>query len=57
LDCQTPLEILQPGLVAFAVADVTDTTIDHSTFYAALFNRQFIKTTDAGQTWTTLSVQ
>lgn len=55
--CTTPLEILSPGLTAFAVADVTDTTIDHSTFYAALFNRQLIKTTDAGQTWTTLSLQ
>ena len=55
--CKKPLDILSPGLVAFAVADVTDTTVDHSTFYAALFNRQFIKTTDGGQTWTTLSLQ
>jgi photosystem II stability/assembly factor-like uncharacterized protein len=57
LDCSTPLEILQPGLTAFAVADYMKTDIDHTTFYAALFNRQFIKTTDGGQTWTTLRVQ
>jgi len=66
-DCSTPLEILQPGLTAFAVALVkqTDTNgnvsfiIDTTTptLYAALFNRQFIKSTDGGQTWTTLSVQ
>jgi photosystem II stability/assembly factor-like uncharacterized protein len=56
-DCTTPLEILQPGLTAFAAADYMKTDIDHTTFYAALFNRQFIKTTDGGQTWTTLNVQ
>ena len=67
----TPSTILQPGLTAFAVAlnkhtdaqgnvsfliDSTDTP-PRPTLYAALFNRQFIKSTDGGETWTTLSVQ
>ena len=73
---QTPSPILQPGLVAFAVAlnkhtdaqgnvsfliDSVDTTTTPPTptptVYAALFNRQFIKSTDGGQTWTTLNLQ
>lgn len=52
-----PPDSLTPGLTAFAVAEVTSIDIDHSTFYAALFNRKLIKTTDGGQTWTTLSLQ
>lgn len=48
-----PPDSLTPGLTAFAVADVMKTDIDHRTFYAALFNRKLIKTTDGGQTWTT----
>ncbi|HUK56385.1 MAG TPA: hypothetical protein VLY20_06985 [Nitrospiria bacterium] len=56
-DCSTPSEILQPGLTAFAAADFMKTDIDHTTFYAALFNRKIIKTTDGGQTWTTLGLQ
>jgi photosystem II stability/assembly factor-like uncharacterized protein len=66
-DCSTPLEILQPGLTAFAAALTKQTDVNGNisflidtttpTLYAALFNRQFIKTTDGGQTWTTLRVQ
>jgi len=66
-DCATPLEILQPGLTAFAAALTKQTDVNGNisflidtttpTLYAALFNRQFIKSTDGGQTWTTLSVQ
>ncbi|MBI3597103.1 MAG: hypothetical protein HY203_08135 [Nitrospirae bacterium] len=71
--CQnnTPSKILQPGLTAFAVelfkhtdsngnvSFLIDSTTNppRPTLYAALFNRQFIKTTDGGQTWTTLSVK
>ncbi len=52
-----PPDSLTPGLTAFAVAEVTSIDIDHSTFYAALFNRKLIKTIDGGQTWTTLNLQ
>lgn len=67
-DCvPPPPEILQSGLTAFAAAMVKQTdsngnvsfTVDdiNPTFYAALFNRKFVKTTDGGQTWTALGLQ
>jgi hypothetical protein len=65
--CNDIPEILNPGLTAFAVATVKQTDIDgnisflvdntNPTFYAGLFNRKLIKTTDGGQTWTTLKFQ
>jgi hypothetical protein len=78
LGCKNPLQILSPGLTAFAVALSKHTDVDGNvsflvdtnpipppppgptpviTLYAALFNRQLLKSTDGGQTWTTLSLQ
>jgi len=50
------------GNVSFLIDSATPATpttpsIPTPTLYAALFNRQFIKSIDGGQTWTTLSVQ
>jgi photosystem II stability/assembly factor-like uncharacterized protein len=50
------------GNVSFLIDSATPATpttpsIPTPTLYAALFNRQFIKSTDGGETWTTLNVQ
>ena len=51
-----PLETLEPGVTAFAVADSYRTDIVHNTFYAGLFDQTLFKTVDGGQIWTQLDL-